>query len=75
MLFVNQNFLGRRKRTPLCVTVAYWDGTEAQTKQALHGHVPMWAKRRKISATEFRPRPAMTEQHVAGMAEQEMTLP
>ena len=39
MLSVKQNFLVQHKRTPLGVTVAYWDRTEAQTKQALHGHV------------------------------------
>ena len=51
MLSVEQNFLVRHKRTPLGVTVAYWDRTEAQTRQALHGHVLTWSKRRKISAT------------------------
>ena len=62
MRSVKQNFVLRHKRTPLGVTVAYWDRTEAQTRQ-LHGHVLTCAKRRKISATEYRPRAAMTEQH------------
>ena len=55
MLSVKQNFLVRHKRTTLGVTVAYWDRTEAQTRQALHGHVLTWSKRRKISATEYVP--------------------
>ena len=62
MQSVKQNFLVRHKRTPLVVNVAYWDRTEAQTRQALHGHVLTWSKRRKISATDYRPRPAITEQ-------------
>ena len=63
MRSVKQNFLVRHKRTPLGVTVAYWDRTDAQTTQALHGRVLTWAKRRKIFATEYRPCPAMMEQH------------
>ena len=51
MRSVKQNFLVRHKRTPLGITVAYWDRTEAQPRQALHGHVLTRAKRRKISAT------------------------
>ena len=62
MLSVKHNFLVRHKRTPLGSTVAYRDRTEAQTRQALHGHVLTWSKRRKISATEYVPRPAITEQ-------------
>ena len=58
---VKQKFLVRHKRTPLGVCVAYWDRTEAQTREALHGHVLGWNKRRKISATDYRPRPAITE--------------
>ena len=62
-LSVKQNFLVRHKRTPLGVNVANWDRTEAQTRQALHGHVLTWSKRRKISATEYCPRPPVGEQH------------
>ena len=58
---VKQNFLVRHKRTPLGVCVVYWDRTVAQTREALHGHVLGWNKRRKISATDYRPRPAITE--------------
>ena len=62
LLSVKQNFLVRHKRTPLGVTVAYWDRIEAQTRQALHGHVLTWSKRRMISGTEYVPRPTITEQ-------------
>ena len=34
MFSVKQNVLVRHKRTPLGVTVAYWDRTEAPTRQA-----------------------------------------
>ena len=45
-----ERFLLQNQRTPLAVTTDYWDRTEAQTRQALHSHIPFWAKRRKVTA-------------------------
>ena len=39
ILSVKRNFLVRHKRTSLSANVANWDRTEAQTRQALQGHV------------------------------------
>ena len=53
------NFLVRYKRSPLGETIAYWDRTEAQTREALHSHILTWSKRRKISKANYVPRPAI----------------
>ena len=60
---VKENFLVRNKRTPLGVTKGSWDRTEAQTRQALHGHILTWNKRRKLSQGSYQPRPAIPEKH------------
>ena len=46
-----QRFLTQNHCTPLGVPTDYWDRTEAQTRQALHSHIPFWIKRRKITHT------------------------
>ena len=60
---VKQNFLVRNKRTPLGVSRGFWDRTEAQTRQALHSHILKWDKRRKLNNGQYRPRPAIPEDH------------
>ena len=52
-------FLVRHRETPLGVTIANWDRTGAQTREALHGHILNWNKRRKLSAQNYTPRPAI----------------
>ena len=56
-----QHFLTRHKRTPLGVATAFWDRTEAQTRQALHAHILTWNKRRKITSDAYKPRPPIPE--------------
>ena len=56
---LKSEFLVRHRETPLGVTIATWDRTEAQTREALHGHILNWNKRRKLSAENYTPRPAI----------------
>ena len=44
-----ERFMKQNHPTPLGVVTDYWDRTEAQTRQALHAHIPFWAKRRKLN--------------------------
>ena len=50
-------FLIRNRCTPLGITIASRDRTEAQTREALHSHILVWQKRRKIQ--DQMPRPAI----------------
>ncbi len=56
---LKRNFLARHKRTPLGVSIAIWDRTEAQTREALHSHILTWGKRRKITREGYVPRPPL----------------
>ena len=60
---VKEQFLARNKKTPLGVCAAYWDRTEAQTRQALHSHILVWNKRRKLNNHNYHPRPPVPESH------------
>ena len=53
---LKNNFLRQNTRTPLAHVTDYWDRTEAQMRHSLHGHIPFWAKRRKLEHTPIRPR-------------------
>ena len=44
-----ERFMTQHRPTPLATVTDYWDRTEAQTRQALHSHIPFWAKRRKLN--------------------------
>ena len=41
-------FMKLNHRTPLGICVDTWDRTEAQTRQALHTHIPFWARERTL---------------------------
>ena len=53
------NFLMRHRHTPLGITIATWDRTEAQTREALHSHILVWHRRRKMTDPGYTPRPAI----------------
>ena len=45
---LKREFLRRHCVTPLGISSDHWDRTEAQSRQALHAHIPWWAKRRRM---------------------------
>ena len=49
-----QNFMKRNKVTPLGIVHDWWDRAEAQMRAALHAHILVWFKRRKM-CDDYRP--------------------
>ena len=53
---IKSSFLRQHHRGPLGTVTDYWDRTEAQTRHALHSHIPFWTKRRKLQHPAVRER-------------------